>query len=333
MMGVNPRRRTPILYNATLMQLGDAIMFKFHCRSAIQFLVCVSLCLLTARAHAQQTQPYSGCGLLAMGVECPQFIGDDGASFSIVNIGEFSIGDRVFVSGMICFNCPNICQQGPVFQANQISICIIIPPHEFLFDECGTLVLTPNPGSCLLFQAESGGLYWVENLEGFMPGDFVRITSDHVSTPCFSLCMAELVACVEDNNILACLAPPLSLDTCGTLVKHPIGEAFCVVFEDDEGNAWLLADQGDFEVGDRLHVTGIVSFCTPLCGNVVGCVSNPPPVGCFGDINNDGGVDALDLLAVISHWGPCPRCAEDLNGDGAVNVADLLLVIGNWSAS
>ncbi|MCI0629215.1 MAG: dockerin type I domain-containing protein [Phycisphaerales bacterium] len=53
-----------------------------------------------------------------------------------------------------------------------------------------------------------------------------------------------------------------------------------------------------------------------------------PPVG---DINGDGAVNIVDLLALIGSWGSCPpKCAADLNADGIVNVADLLMLIGNW---
>ena len=62
----------------------------------------------------------------------------------------------------------------------------------------------------------------------------------------------------------------------------------------------------------------------------------------LGDINGDGIVNVLDLLAVIVNWGPCPgscppSCAADIaplgpptTGDCTVNVLDLLMVITNW---
>ncbi len=50
-----------------------------------------------------------------------------------------------------------------------------------------------------------------------------------------------------------------------------------------------------------------------------------------GDVNGDGLIDVTDLLAILSAWGPCPRCPEDLNEDNIVDVLDLLLVLGNWS--
>lgn len=53
----------------------------------------------------------------------------------------------------------------------------------------------------------------------------------------------------------------------------------------------------------------------------------------LGDVNNDGSVNVLDLLAMLGLWGPCPPpslCQGDLNGDGAVNVLDLLILLTNW---
>lgn len=54
-----------------------------------------------------------------------------------------------------------------------------------------------------------------------------------------------------------------------------------------------------------------------------------------GDINCDGVVGVIDLLAVINLWGTCPTppagCPGDVNADGTVNVSDLLLVINSWS--
>lgn len=55
----------------------------------------------------------------------------------------------------------------------------------------------------------------------------------------------------------------------------------------------------------------------------------------LGDINRDGAVNTLDLLAVAGSWakrtgdsGFDARC--DLNGDAGVDVVDLLLLADNW---
>jgi|TARA_B100001964_G_scaffold123430_1_gene136814 probable HAF family extracellular repeat protein len=49
------------------------------------------------------------------------------------------------------------------------------------------------------------------------------------------------------------------------------------------------------------------------------------------DVNGDGNVDVVDLLAVVGAWGPCKSCNEDINGDSTVDVVDLLAVISAWS--
>jgi len=45
-------------------------------------------------------------------------------------------------------------------------------------------------------------------------------------------------------------------------------------------------------------------------------------------------VDVNDLLAVIVTWGACPalpaNCPADLDHNGIVNVVDLLAVITHW---
>jgi hypothetical protein len=50
----------------------------------------------------------------------------------------------------------------------------------------------------------------------------------------------------------------------------------------------------------------------------------------LGDINCDGVVSTVDLLALLADWGSCPGCPTDLDGNGEVNTADLLILLGNW---
>ena len=55
------------------------------------------------------------------------------------------------------------------------------------------------------------------------------------------------------------------------------------------------------------------------------------------DVNLDGAVDARDIAALLSSWGPCADpdpatgvCACDFNGDGAVDAADLAALLSHW---
>jgi hypothetical protein len=52
---------------------------------------------------------------------------------------------------------------------------------------------------------------------------------------------------------------------------------------------------------------------------------------CAEDTNRDGLIDVLDLIAVITTWGPCPPpCPTDVNDDGQVDVLDLTAIIIAW---
>jgi hypothetical protein len=50
---------------------------------------------------------------------------------------------------------------------------------------------------------------------------------------------------------------------------------------------------------------------------------------CPADVNGDGAVDVLDLLAVLAAWGAAGG-PEDINGDGIVDVLDLLDLLAAW---
>ncbi len=52
------------------------------------------------------------------------------------------------------------------------------------------------------------------------------------------------------------------------------------------------------------------------------------------DLDGDGVVGILDLLLLLSAWGPCSPppepCPADLDADGTVGVLDLLTLLANW---
>ncbi|MFM7134876.1 MAG: dockerin type I domain-containing protein [Planctomycetota bacterium] len=53
------------------------------------------------------------------------------------------------------------------------------------------------------------------------------------------------------------------------------------------------------------------------------------------DIEVDGKVNALDLVAVLSNWGPVvgPPSPADVDFDGVVSTADLAIVLGEWGTT
>ena len=53
---------------------------------------------------------------------------------------------------------------------------------------------------------------------------------------------------------------------------------------------------------------------------------------CVGDLDFNGEVNVLDLIAVIAAWGNTGDTPEDLNGDGEVTVLDMLDLIAAWGS-
>lgn len=54
---------------------------------------------------------------------------------------------------------------------------------------------------------------------------------------------------------------------------------------------------------------------------------------CLWDLNGDGEVDILDLLALLAAWGPCDPgdiCTADFDCSGDVGILDLLALLGAW---
>ena len=55
------------------------------------------------------------------------------------------------------------------------------------------------------------------------------------------------------------------------------------------------------------------------------------PIGpCPADLDGDGSVGILDLLAVLAAWGSDPGGPPDFDGDGTVGILDLLTLLANW---
>ena len=52
--------------------------------------------------------------------------------------------------------------------------------------------------------------------------------------------------------------------------------------------------------------------------------------GCVADLNDDGSVGILDLLALLAAWGSDPGGPPDFDGDANVGILDLLRLVAAW---
>ncbi|MCI0362945.1 MAG: VCBS repeat-containing protein, partial [Phycisphaerales bacterium] len=99
---------------------------------------------------------------------------------------------------------------------------------------------------------------------------------------------------------------------------------------DNDGRLDLGSPMGSSPDSDSNAYLGFSILLNRMC---------PAPDPCPADIapgEGDDTVNVLDLLAVISAWGPCAdpeNCDADIappGGNDVVNVLDLLALIGNW---
>ncbi len=126
----------------------------------------VFLTIVLAAATLASANPgyFDGCGVLVQGIECVLFKADTGRLYVLDNLEHFQVGNHVQVRGVLNPDCATICMQGDgCIEQNTISAC---PPDYF--DDCGVLVLGVE---CVLFQADTGELYVLDNFGNFQVGN------------------------------------------------------------------------------------------------------------------------------------------------------------------
>jgi hypothetical protein len=138
---------------------------------------------------------FSGCGVIEPGPQgCPIFRPDGSDQFFFIeNTGDPAPGDHVFVAGELNV-ASSLCLpfMRPGIENNIVGEC---------FEGCGELI---RGVTCVLFQADSGGLYNLEQEGDFEVGARVFVRGRLV-TPCFSPCQQE-DACINNNTIRPCCA-------------------------------------------------------------------------------------------------------------------------------
>jgi hypothetical protein len=146
-------------------------------------------------------------------------------------------------------------------------------------------------GVCAVFTNNGAGAFGVAFTEEFM---------DQAMD-------AEIADFDGDGNpdVAVCL-----FDEVGIMLGGPLPPAI------DDCNENGIPDDCDIASGESEDVNGngVPDECEELCPE---------------DIDGDGVVNVVDLLALLGAWGMCD-CAEDIDGDGVVNVVDLLAVLAAW---
>ncbi len=115
-----------------------------------------------------------------------------------------------------------------------------------------------------------------------------------------------------------------------------------IVDLDDDSTTVFYDDQliGEYswtagvEAGGESEIAAIDLFANGSTSTVFYddiCLVELVPPANPADVNGDGVVDVLDLLAILAAWGQAGG-VEDINGDGIVDVLDLLAVLAAWGS-
>jgi hypothetical protein len=161
-------------------------------------LTCTRPCpTLTGCIHATTVSAcgtsFSGCGTLVLGAGCVLFAADAGGTYVLSNQGNFHVGDHVRVDGALGATCANTCTAAATcITNNTIESC------EAAFTGCGTLTQSTL---CVLFRADSGSTYALDNLDGFVVGDRVQVTGT-LDPTCIGICQASS-GCIRNNTIVS----------------------------------------------------------------------------------------------------------------------------------
>jgi len=91
-------------------------------------------------------------------------------------------------------------------------------------------------------------------------------------------------------------------------------------------NADGIVDFGQIRAGELADANG--NNIPDCCEQGVSCIA------CPGDIDENSGVDGVDLAIILTRWGQIPKDypRADANGDGTVNGSDLTIVLNAWGA-
>ena len=205
---------------------------------------------------AALSQTIDTCGGLTIDAGCVLFQADTGGIYVLDNASGFTTGDRIHVVGSLNPACVPICS-GTI---GCITVTLV-SPCQTQYSACGMLV---QAGACMLFEADPGGTYVLDQTGTFVAGDRVQI-SGTLNPTCVDVCQPSN-GCIAVSSIVACGSP---FSSCGVLVQR----GTCVVFVADQGGTYVLDTLGGFTAGERVRVAGTLDLtCVRLCQPTDGCV-------------------------------------------------------------
>jgi len=193
---------------------------------------------------------YEGAGTLTHGpASCTSFSGDDGTTMFIENIGDFFVGDRVYVSGTVAHNA-ELCfaHAGLTLEDNEIMA---------LFEGVGTIGWGPQ--TCLHLMADSGEGFFIRDTGGFLPGSRVYVVAAVQEDS--QMCWPRIGTGLINTTVWE------FFEGSGTLVFGPQG---CTGLLADAGGVFMLENTDGLLPGRRVYVTGLVVEDSDLCWPYVG---------------------------------------------------------------
>ncbi|MBI4584834.1 MAG: hypothetical protein HY717_12535 [Planctomycetes bacterium] len=192
------------------------------------------------------------------------------ASFEDGRLGHIGHGDVLSDNGRVVIrNLDLLGPFGPLEDLADFGLDALWVDLSRQFDGCGTLV---QGAECVLFAAESGGWYVLENLGGFKAGDRVRAAGT-IDPDCATICM-QGEGCIRQNTIALCPGEP--------------------VFHRGDAN-----DDGSMDISDAVFI---------LYHLFLGTVDLPCEEA--ADADDLGGVEITDAIRLLHHLflgGPPPE--------------------------
>ncbi len=150
--------------------------------------------------------------------------------------------------------------------------------------------------------------------------------------------LVELTGCTFSGNHGAVSAAAIEFYENTEAIRGVLKITGCLVSSNLSGIATPTGAAGlrVFGRNTACVITGGTSICSNEPADIAGpfLVQGSATVcGCFADVSNDGFVDAADIAALLSAWGPAPTSGSgDVNHDGVVNAADLGALLASWGA-